>query len=52
MYSNYLKTAPYHCVRRNNDKVKKNISKMTEPPKKGVRKVVILTKCDFNKGIT
>ena len=32
---------------KNNDKVKKTISKMTEHPKMGVRMVVFLTKVDF-----
>ena len=51
MYRNYLKTVPYHYGQKNNDKVKKTISKMAEPPKNGVRKVVFLTEVDFNKNI-
>ena len=47
MYRNYLKTVPYHCEQRNNDKVDKTISKMAKPPKNGVRKVVFLTAVDF-----
>ena len=38
-----------HCEWRNNDKVKKTISKMAESPKNGVRKVVFLSEVDFNK---
>ena len=48
MYRNYLKTVPYHCEQRNNDKAYKTISKMAEPSKNGVRKVVFLTKVDFS----
>ena len=47
MYRNYLKTVPYHCEQTNNDKVKKTISKIAEPPKNGVRNVVFLTEVDF-----
>ena len=32
--------------KKNNDKAKKTISKMAEPPKNGVRKVVFLTEVD------
>ena len=49
MYKNYLKTVPYHCEQRRNDKVNRNISKMAESPKNGVRKVVFLTEVDFMK---
>ena len=48
IYGNYLKTVPSHCEQRNNDKVKKTISKMAELPKKGVRKVVFLNEVDFS----
>ena len=44
---NYLKTVGFHCEQRNNDKVKKTISKMAQPPKHGVRMVVFLTEVDF-----
>ena len=48
MYRNYyLKTVPYHCEQRNNDKVYKTISKMAEPSKNGVQKVLFLTEVDF-----
>ena len=47
MYKNYLKTVPYHCEQRNNDKVYKTISKMAEPSKNGVQKVLFLTEVDF-----
>ena len=49
IYRNYLKAVPSHCEQRNHDKVKKTISKMAEPPKNGVRKVVFLTEVDFSK---
>ena len=49
MYRNYLKTVPYHCEQRNNDKVDKTISKMAKPPKNGVQKVVFLTEVDFSQ---
>ena len=48
IYGNYLKTVPSHCEQRNNDKVKKTISKMDEPPKNGAWKGVFLTEVDFN----
>ena len=51
MYRNYLKTVPYHCDQRNNDKIYKTISKMAEPPKNGVRKVVFLTEVDFSYNV-
>ena len=47
MYRNYLKSVPYRCEQRNTYKVYKTISKMAEPPKNGVQKVVFLTKVDF-----
>ena len=35
-------------IQRNIDKVKKTISKIDEPPKNGVRKVVFLIEVDFS----
>ena len=41
---------PY-CEVMKDDKVKKTISKMAEPPKNGVRMVVFLIELDFKKFI-
>ena len=49
LYRNCLKTVSYHREQRNNDKVKKTISKMVEPPKNRVQQVDFLTDVDFSK---
>ena len=42
-----MKTLSFHCELKDNDKVKKTISKMAEPPENGVRMVLLLTEVDF-----
>ena len=44
-----MKTLSFHCELKDNDKVKKTISKMAEPPENGIRMVVFLTEVDFSK---
>ena len=42
-----MKTLSFHCELKDNDKVKKTISKMAEPPENGVWMVVFLTEVNF-----